>query len=60
MKEKILKNFNEFINSQEVDPQEVCMFIHSLLSERGYHGYYKTGLFGKEYILMDGRFGDKI
>ena len=55
LKEKIFKNFNEFINSQEVDPDEVCMFIYSLLSEKGYKGYSPTGLFGEEYILMDGR-----
>lgn len=55
MKEQIFVNFNEFINSQEVEPDEVCMFIYSLLSERGYNGYSPTGLFGEEYKLMDGR-----
>lgn len=55
MKQKILENFNEFINSQEVEPDEVCIFIHSLLVEKGYSGYCPTGLFGEEYILMDGR-----
>lgn len=54
MKEKIFENFNEFINSQEADPDEVCIFIYSLLSERGY-GYYPTGLFGEEYNLMNER-----
>lgn len=54
MKEKIFKNFNEFINSQEAEPYEVCVFIYLLLSEREY-GYYPTGLFGEEYNLMDGK-----
>lgn len=60
MKEKVLENFNEFINSQEVEPDEVCMFIYSLLFERGYRGHSSTGLFGEEYVLMDGRRGDGI
>lgn len=51
---KIFENFNEFINSQKAEPYEVCMFIYSLLVEKGY-GYYPTGLFGEEYKLMDGR-----
>lgn len=54
MKEKIFENFNEFINSQEADPDEVCMFIYSLLYEKRY-GYYPTGLFGEEYNLMNER-----
>lgn len=56
---KMLDNFNEFINSQEYDPNEVCMFIYSLLVEHGYC-YYPTGLFGEEYILMNGRYDDEI
>ena len=55
MNEKIFNNFNEFINSQEVEPDEVCMFIHSLLIEWGYKGYYQTRLFPPEYVLRDGR-----
>lgn len=55
MNKKLLQNFNKFINAQEVEPDEVCMFIHSLLSERGYKSYRPTGLFEKEDILMDGR-----
>ena len=55
MSEKeLFNNFNKFINEQRITPDEVCIFIYSLLSENGYnHKYRPTGCYGDEYILKD-------
>lgn len=54
MGEDILNRFNGFINSFDADACEVCMFVYSLLSERGYKGkYHPTGMYGEEYKLED-------
>lgn len=58
VRKQIFDNFNKFINSQEVEPSEVCMFISRLLSEHGYRGSYGTGCYGKEYVLQDNDFED--
>lgn len=50
VKRKIFNNFNDFINSQNTDPYEVCMFIASLLSENNF-GYRPTGCYGNEWKL---------
>ena len=52
MEKKLLDNFNKFINEQEVEAYEVCLFIHSLLTEHGYE-YRPTGCYGNNYILKD-------
>lgn len=46
-KREIFDNFNELIAE---DPYETCMFIYSLLHERGYV-YRPTGCNGEEWIL---------
>lgn len=52
MEKKLLDNFNKFINEQDVEAYEVCLFIHSLLTEHGYE-YRPTGCYGNEYVLKD-------
>lgn len=54
MEKKLLDNFNKFINEQEVEAYEVCLFIKSLLQEHGYE-YYPTGCYGDEFDLKDGK-----
>ena len=51
-KKQIFDNFNKFITSQTVEPDEVCLFIKSLLVEHDY-GYRPTGCYGDEWILQD-------
>lgn len=50
IKKKIVSNFNRFIREQGADPEEVCMFIYSFLSENNYK-YHPTGCYGEEYKL---------
>ena len=42
IKKKLFNNFVKFINEQDADSEEVCMFIYSLLHESNFH-YYPTG-----------------
>ena len=49
---KIFDNFNEFINNQNAEPDEVCMFIYSILKENDYT-YRHTGCYGSEWKLKD-------
>lgn len=51
VRKKIVSNFNRFIREQDADPEEVCMFIYSFLSENDYK-YHPTGCYGEEYKLM--------
>ncbi len=53
IRKKLFDNFNKFIVEQDTDPYEVCLFIHSLLSENNY-GYCPTGCYGNDWILYDG------
>lgn len=52
VRDELFNNFNEFINNQCVEPDEVCIFIYSLLVENKYH-YRGTGCCGNEHILKD-------
>lgn len=56
IKKEIFDNFNEFIINQKSEPDEVCLFIKSLLEENGYE-YRPTGCYGKEWILKDNLIG---
>ena len=49
-KRQIFDNFNNFINQQNADPYEVCMFIASLLNENNFD-YRPTGCYGSEWEL---------
>lgn len=49
---KIFDNFNDFINNQDVEPDEVCMFVYSILKENDYK-YRPTGCYGSEWKLKD-------
>lgn len=49
-RKKIFDNFNQFINEQDAEPFEVCMFIKSLLHENDF-GYHPTGCYGEEWQL---------
>ena len=51
VRKKIIRNFNRFIREQDADPEEVCMFIYSFLSENNYK-YHPTGCYGEEYKLI--------
>ena len=50
VKREIFNNFNGFINDQNADPYEVCIFIASLLDENNF-GYRPTGCYGNEWKL---------
>lgn len=52
IKRQIFDNFKEFIQNQNSEPDEVCLFIKSLLQEHGY-GYRPTGCYGSEWELND-------
>ena len=52
IRKKMFDGFNKFINEYDVDPYEVCMFIHSLLVEKQV-GYAPTGCHdGEEWKLI--------
>ena len=51
VRKKIISNFNKFIREQDVDPEEVCMFIYAFLKENDFK-YHPTGCYGEEYKLL--------
>ena len=52
VKKEIFDSFNELINNQSAKPFDVCMFIYSLLHEKGY-AYKATECHGHEWTLND-------